>query len=65
MARLDGGAGDFAFHFDALHRETGDTDIPGGVLPNSALRTDSAALGVSWIGSRGFLGAGYSLYSTG
>ena len=84
MARLDGGAGDFAFHFDALHRETGDIAIPGfaesashlaeegetpdpsdaGTLANSALRTDSAALGVSWIGSRGFLGAGHSLYST-
>ena len=64
MLRLDGGAGDFAFHFDGLHRETGDFDIPGGVLPNSALRTDSGALGVSWIDERGFLGAGYSLYST-
>src|SRR5690606_8861833 len=64
MARLDGSAGDFVFHFDALHRETGDYDIPGGVLPGSALRTDSAAVGVSWIGDRGFLGTGYSLYST-
>ncbi|MFC7302355.1 TonB-dependent receptor domain-containing protein [Cognatiluteimonas weifangensis] len=84
MLRLDGGAGDFAFHFDALHRETGDYEIPGfaesarllaeegetpdpdeaGVLPGSGLRTDGAALGMSWIGSRGFLGAGYSLYST-
>lgn len=64
MLRLDGGAGDFAFHFDGLHRETGDYDIPGGVLANSALRTDTAALGASWIGEGRFLGAGYSLYST-
>jgi len=28
------------------------------------LRTDSAALGVSWIGDRGFIGASYSLYNT-
>src|SRR5690606_34865503 len=64
MLRLDGAAGDVALHFDALHRETGDFDTPEGPIENSALRTDSAALGVSWIGERGFLGAGYSLYST-
>lgn len=85
MLRLDGGTGNgFAFHFDALQRETDDYDIPGfaesarhfaeegetpdpdarGVLPNSALRTSSAALGVSWIGTRGFFGGGYSLFNT-
>ena len=85
MLRLDGATGNgFVFHFDGLHRETGDYSIPGyaesarqlaeegetpdpdthGVLPNSALRTNSAALGLSWVGDAGFLGAGYSLYST-
>ncbi len=84
MVRLDGGTGAFAFHFDALHRETGDYAIPGfpesaalmaeegetpdpadvGILRNSAVRTDSAALGVSWIGARGFLGGAYSLFNT-
>ncbi|NZA27608.1 TonB-dependent receptor [Luteimonas sp. SJ-92] len=92
MVRLDGtnAAGNLVFHFDALHRETGDYDIPGfaehqhddhgdddhdddddhdeelahGTLPNSALRTDSGALGVSWVGERGFLGVGYSLFNT-
>ena len=84
MFRLDGYAGRFAFHFDALHREAGDYSIPGfaesaahlaeegetpdpadaGTLGNSAVRTDSAALGVSWIGDRGFLGASHSLYNT-
>ncbi|WP_425480859.1 TonB-dependent receptor domain-containing protein [Montanilutibacter psychrotolerans] len=86
MLRLDGtsASGKLAFHFDALHRETGDYDIPGfaesaehlaeegetpdpseaGVLPNSALRTDSGALGLSWIGERGFVGVGYSLFNT-
>ncbi len=53
----------------ALHEEHGEEeheDEPRayGVLPNSALRTDSAAFGLSWIGSRGFLGASQSLYST-
>ncbi len=82
MLRLDGtsSSGRFVFHADALHRETGDVDIPGyaesaalrdpdggarrGVLPNSFVRTDSAALGASWIGGRGFLGLGQSMYST-
>src|SRR5690606_1834677 len=31
---------------------------------NSALRTDSGALGVSWIGDRGFVGVGYSLFNS-
>ncbi|KIQ98212.1 TonB-dependent receptor [Lysobacter sp. A03] len=86
MLRLDGtsASGDLVFHFDALHRETGDYAIPGfaesarqlaaegetpepgssGTLANSALRTDSAALGLSWIGERGFAGVGYSLFNT-
>jgi iron complex outermembrane receptor protein len=91
MVRLDGtsASGNVVFHFDALHRETGDYEIPGyaesagahdeaheeggeheeelgafGVLPNSALRTDSAAAGVSWVGERGFVGVASSLFST-
>ena len=86
MARLDATAasGNVVFHFDALHRETGDYDIPGfaesagllaeegetpdpatrGLLPNSFVRTDSGALGVSWIGERGFIGVGASLFNT-
>ncbi|WP_407354340.1 TonB-dependent receptor [Luteimonas sp. R10] len=90
MVRLDGtsASGRVVFHFDALHRETGDYDIPGfaesehaheehegeedeheeeqvhGVLPNSFVRTDSGAIGVSYVGDRGFLGVGYSLFNT-
>lgn len=88
MLRLDGtsSSGNVVFHVDALHRETGDYDIPGfaeraslhepghedhehggdahGTLPNSAVRTDSAAMGVSWVGERGFLGAGTSLFNS-
>ncbi|MEZ0469545.1 TonB-dependent receptor [Luteimonas salinilitoris] len=95
MVRLDGtsASGRVVFHFDALHRETGDYDIPGfaesehaheehaheeqegeeeeheeeqvhGVLPNSFVRTDSGALGVSYVGDRGFVGVGYSLFNT-
>ena len=87
MLRLDGtsSSGNLVFHVDALHRETGDYDIPGhagieaphddddgddhdadadGTLANSAMRTDSAAFGLSWIGERGFLGVGSSLYNS-
>ena len=90
MLRLDGtsASGHLVFHVDALHRETGDYDIPGfaesarahaahaedeaeadepgayGVLPNSTVRTDSGALGLSWIGERGFVGVSQSLYNT-
>lgn len=63
-------AGDYripGFAESAEHRaELGETPSPdeAGILANSAVRTDSAALGISWIGERGFLGAGYSLYNT-
>jgi iron complex outermembrane recepter protein len=44
---------------------TGDpAEEVSGVLPNSALRTDSAAIGVSHVGSRGFIGASGSLFNT-
>lgn len=97
MLRLDGtsASGRLVFHIDALHRETGDIDIPGyaesavlrdahghddhdhdhdhdegdhedarGTLPNSFVRTDSGALGLSWVGDRGFIGIGQSLFNT-
>ena len=64
MVRVDGSTDNFALHADAVHRETGDTDTPIGTLAGTAIRTDSAALGGSWIGSRGFFGASASLYST-
>lgn len=64
MVRVDGSTDTFALHADALHRETGDVDTPVGTLGNTAIRTDSAAFGGSWIGERGFVGASASLYST-
>lgn len=64
-------AGDYripGFAESAEHRaELGETPSPGeaGRLDNSGVRTDSAALGLSWIGERGFLGGSYSLYNSG
>src|SRR5690606_28489684 len=39
-------------------------DAAHGRLPDSFLRTDSAALGMSWVGDRGFLGVGHSLFNS-
>lgn len=86
MLRTDGAALDdrLLVHFDVLHRETGDTRIPGfpesaallaeegetpdpatkGTLPGSAVRTHSGALGISWVGARGFIGIGSALFDT-
>ena len=41
----------------------GEHDVHGR-LPNSFVRTDSGALGMSWVGERGFIGAGASLFSS-
>jgi iron complex outermembrane receptor protein len=64
MVRVDASTATFALHADAVHRETGDVDTPIGTLANTAIRTDSAALGGSYIGSRGFVGGSVSLFST-
>lgn len=62
--------GDYRIPGDAERAHAGeeqDGDHDEGVrgrLGNSALRTDSGALGMSWIGDRGFLGIGASLYDT-
>ncbi|MEQ8662764.1 MAG: TonB-dependent receptor, partial [Gammaproteobacteria bacterium] len=57
-----------AVHADGLRRDTGDIDIPGfaavspdadarrGVLENSDAETDNYAVGLSFIGARGFVG---------
>lgn len=63
-------AGDYAIpgypESAALMAEHGDAPDPdeSGSLPNSAVRTDSAALGASWIGGRGFIGGAVSLFNT-
>lgn len=47
----------------ATEGETPDEDLRG-ILPNSAINTTAAALGVSRIGEPGFFGGSYSLFST-
>lgn len=80
MLRLDGTGldGHLAIHADAIIRNADDLRIPGyadlhgaededavaGILPNTALQTRSGALGLSWIGSRGFAGMSASQFHT-
>jgi len=66
--QLDHGAGNLAFHVDAMKRDTDDIDIPGfgpvepgpdaraGTLANSDTDAERATGGVSYVGSRGFIG---------
>ncbi len=61
---LEGGRGRWAWHADALRRETDDYDVPGGVLENSAVETGSAAFGASYVTDRGFFGVSLSGYDT-
>lgn len=75
VGRLDGGVGAFGFHLDGFTRETKNIEIAGfatadptgrpdeeveGILPNSYSESDGYAGGVSWVGSRGYLGASVS-----
>ena len=57
MARVDASAGNIAFHFDGAWRDADDYATPAGTLANSFVETRSGAVGASWIGERGFIGA--------
>ncbi|HEY4556550.1 MAG TPA: TonB-dependent receptor plug domain-containing protein, partial [Lysobacter sp.] len=61
--RIPGHAESAAGH-EAHEDEFGDEAGAYARLPNSALRTDSASLGLSWVGDRGFIGASRSLFNT-
>ena len=85
--RIDGGSGNFAFHFDGAYRDADEYDIPGfaesaaqraleeaegeegeeeeeeeafGVLPGSQAESQEGAIGLSYVGERGFLGLSVS-----
>ena len=63
--RLDGGAATFAWHFDALRRDSGDYEAPGpGVVENSAVETGALAIGGSWIGENALFGLAVSRFET-
>ncbi len=63
VVSLTAGAGAFAVHVEAAGRRASDYRVPDWEddrLRGSFSRSQSAALGLSWVGSRGYLGAAYS-----
>lgn len=56
-ADLNGGD-TFAWHIDGFKRRTGDYEMPLGRLANSAVDMRGGGVGGSWIGDRGYVGAG-------
>jgi iron complex outermembrane recepter protein len=50
-------------HADA-NAVNADPDEAFGVLPNSAVESESAAFGASWLGDNGFLGVGINAFDT-
>ncbi len=60
---LTAGAGAFAIRIEGSTRRTDDYEVPEwdeDVLDGSFNRSSTATLGLSWIGSRGYLGAAYT-----
>lgn len=63
VAGLTAGAGAFAIRIEGSTRRTDDYQVPDwdeDVLDGSFNRSSTATLGLSWIGSRGYLGAAYT-----
>jgi iron complex outermembrane receptor protein len=49
---------------EGLHDEEEGVESPFGVLPNSDLDSQSGSVGLSYVGSRGFIGASFTGYDT-
>ena len=67
--KLDGAAGDIAWHLEGFSRETDDYEIPDdavidgqtpGVLENSAVESDGGTFGLSYVFDGGFVGVSVS-----
>jgi iron complex outermembrane receptor protein len=62
---LTGGAGNFAVHVEGAARDAGDYRVGSGGsggtrVPGSFNRTDTGSVGLSWVGSRGYLGLAFT-----
>ncbi|AYV48674.1 TonB-dependent receptor [Caulobacter flavus] len=60
---LTAGVGQFAVRIEAAGRKADDYEAPdfdSSTVPGTFNRTSTATLGLSWIGSRGYLGAAYT-----
>ena len=57
------GAGGFALRLEAAARDTSDYEVPDweeDTLPGTSNRTSTGTVGLSWIGSRGYVGAAFT-----
>jgi iron complex outermembrane recepter protein len=61
---LDGGGGSFAWHLEGLKRQTDDYESGEGTVANSAIDSDGASAGGSWIGKNGYLGVAATRFNT-
>lgn len=59
---VDGGSGNVAVHADGFRTAADSYAIPGGIQRNSANESQGGAVGMSFIGDRGFVGLSYSHY---
>lgn len=59
---IGGGLGSLAWHLGGLRRDTGDYEIPDGVLSNSSLEASNLTGGLSLVGESGYLGFAVSGY---
>lgn len=58
--RMDGGSSAAMLHAEGFSRRTRDYDTPLGTLAGSDVDARGGGFGASWVGDRGYLGAGVS-----
>jgi iron complex outermembrane receptor protein len=61
---LNGGFGHLAWHLDGFKRKADDYESGLGKVVNSALESDGGDAGVSWVGSKGYLGVSAGRFNT-
>ena len=62
VGAVDAGGDSYALHADGYARRSGDVDVPGGHIVNSAGQGSGGSLGGSWLGSDGYLGIAASRF---
>jgi len=62
--RLDGGAGQLAWHLEGFKRQTDDYESGKGTVANSAIDSDGGSAGGSWIGKNGYIGVAATRFNT-
>jgi iron complex outermembrane receptor protein len=61
---LTGGGKRFAWHADALARDSGDAETPEGTLVNSDIDSAHGTLGASWVAEKGYAGVSFGSFNT-